>query len=146
NKPYDGNTDATIDTTTAALNGVISGDTVNLGTGSATGAFDTKDIGTGKTVTIAGLTISGADTGNYSLTQPTTTADITQKTVFGHFTASNKTYDGTTDATISGRSLTGNLGLDAVSLTGGTASFDTKDIGTSKTVSGTGFSITGTDS
>jgi hypothetical protein len=59
------------------LVGVVGGDTVTLNTGSATGAFSNANIGTGKTVTVSGLTLSGADAGNYSLTQPTTTADIT---------------------------------------------------------------------
>ena len=52
-------------------------------------------------MTVAGLTIGGADAGNYTLTQPTTTANITAKalTVSG-VTASNKVYDGTTTATL----------------------------------------------
>ncbi len=39
--------------------------------------FADDSVGTGKTVTVSGLTITGADSGNYTLTQPTTTADIT---------------------------------------------------------------------
>jgi hypothetical protein len=38
-------------------------------------------VGTGKTVTVSGLTISGTDAANYVLTQPTTTADITKATL-----------------------------------------------------------------
>ena len=38
-----------------------------------------RNVGTGKTVTVSGLTIGGADAGNYTLTQPTTTANITAK-------------------------------------------------------------------
>ena len=55
----------------------------------------------GKTVTISGLALTGADAGNYTLVQPTTTADITigTLTVTG-ITASNKVYDGTTVATL----------------------------------------------
>jgi hypothetical protein len=91
NKVYDGNATATLNTGSAALVGVIGGDTVTLNTGSAVGAFSNANIGTGKTVTVSGLTITGADAGNYSLTQPTTTADITAKalTVSG-ITANNK--------------------------------------------------------
>src|SRR5204862_149397 len=81
NKLYDGNTTATLNTTSAALVGIVSGDTVTLGTGSAAGAFVTAAVGTGKTVTVSGLTIGGASTGNYTLTPPTTTADITGKTL-----------------------------------------------------------------
>lgn len=82
NKVYDGTTTATI---TASLQGVADGDSVQL-TAPAAG-FDTKDAGTGKAVTIAAggsFTISGADAGNYTLTQPTVsglTADITPATL-----------------------------------------------------------------
>ena len=63
------------------------------------GIFDTKDVGTGKTVTVTGLTLTGADTGNYIMIAPTTTADITAATLtVSGITASNKVYDGTTDA------------------------------------------------
>ena len=78
NKVYDGTTAATI---TATLQGVADGDSVQLTPPAAD--FDTKDAGTGKAVTIAAggsFTISGADAGNYTLTQPTVsglTADIT---------------------------------------------------------------------
>jgi len=57
--------------------GVVGSDNVTLNTGSAAGAFVDANVGTGKTVTVSGLTISGDDVGNYSLTQPTTTANIT---------------------------------------------------------------------
>ena len=100
NKVYDGATSATINTASAALVGVVSGDTVNLNAASATGAFLTKTVGSGKNVQIVGLTISGVDSGNYSLTQPTTTADITAKSLSVSFQSDNKVYDGTTDATI----------------------------------------------
>jgi hypothetical protein len=48
--------------------------------------LQTRNVGTGKTVTVSGLALSGADAGNYMLTQPVTTANITTKglTVSGH--------------------------------------------------------------
>ena len=65
------------------------------------GAFDTKNVGTDKTVTVSGLSLTGADAGNYVLTPPTTTANITAATLtVTGITASNKVYDGTTDATL----------------------------------------------
>ena len=76
NKIYDGNTTAALTGTPGTLSGVVSGDTVTLG-GTATGAFGDKNVGTGKTVTISGLGLAGGDAGNYSLTAPTATADIT---------------------------------------------------------------------
>jgi hypothetical protein len=77
NKEYDGNTTATLNTAGATLVGVLPGDTVTLNTAGATGTFADPNPGTGKVVTVAGLTIGGADAGNYILTQPTTTANIT---------------------------------------------------------------------
>jgi hypothetical protein len=59
------------------------------------------------------------------------------------FTASNKTYDGTTAATIATRTLAGTIiGADVVSLTGGTATFASANVGT-WTVTGSGFTLTG---
>ena len=56
-------------------------DAVSLTGGTA--AFDTKNIGTAKTVTATGFLLSGADAGNYTLSNPTetTTANITPQTV-----------------------------------------------------------------
>ena len=150
NKNYDGTTAATLNTTSAALVGVIGGDTVTLSTAGATGTFDTKSPGTGKTVTVSGLTIGGADAGNYTLTQPTTTANITAKalTVSG-ITAANKNYDGTTAATLNTTSaaLVGVVGGDTVTLStaGATGTFDTKSAGTGKTVTVSGLTISGAD-
>ena len=82
NKIYDGTTTATI---TATLQGVADGDSVQLTPPAAD--FDTKNAGTGKAVTItagSSFTISGADAGNYMLTQPTVsglTADVTPATL-----------------------------------------------------------------
>jgi filamentous hemagglutinin family protein len=70
-KVYDGTTAATVNGT---LDGVISGDTVSL----IGGIFDTKNAGTGKTVTVTTTALSGIDAGNYTLTTATTTAEITR--------------------------------------------------------------------
>ncbi|MDB6022539.1 MAG: hypothetical protein JWQ04_2396, partial [Pedosphaera sp.] len=77
NKPFDGTTAATLNVASAALAGVVTGDSITLNTGGASGTFASSSVGSGKLVTISGLTISGAASGNYTLTQPTTTANIT---------------------------------------------------------------------
>jgi filamentous hemagglutinin family protein len=142
NKTYDATTAAII--ATRSLTGVITGDTVTYTGGSAT--FDNKNAGTGKTVTATGLSLTGADAGNYSVnTTAITTADISQLAITGAVTANNKTYDATTAATIATRSLTGVLGADDVTYTGGSAVFDNKNAGTGKTVTATGLSLTGAD-
>ncbi len=141
NKVYDGGITATI--LTRGLSGVVGTDDVTLTGGTAT--FDTSGVGTGKTVTGASFTLAGVQAGNYQLgTVATTAADITPATVTGTFTAANKVYDGGITATILTRGLsTGVVGTDDVTLTGGTATFDTSGVGTAKTVTGAGFTLTG---
>ena len=82
-----------------------------------TATFANKNVGTGKTVTLTGAVLAGADAGNYSLSSvATTTANITAKSITGSFTAANKVYDGNVSATVLTRTLTVWLAGDAVSL------------------------------
>lgn len=76
NKVFDGNTTATL-SGTASLVGVQGVDAVTL-SGTPTATFASSAVGTGIAVTVTGYTLSGADAGNYTLSQPTgLTADIT---------------------------------------------------------------------
>ncbi len=142
NKTYDGNTDAVTHLTTDK---VVSDDV----TASYTAAsFDNKNVGDDKTVHVSGIGIGGADAGNYSLSN--TTADVVDTEIValsltGSVTVNNKEYDGDTSATIATRSLTGAIEPDDVHYTGGTATFDTKHVGTAKTVTVTGLSLSGDD-
>jgi hypothetical protein len=145
NKVYNGDTDATIDTTNAVLVGVLGTDAVTLDTSAAVGTFDNKNVGTGKTVTINGLLTGGLDGGNYQITPPTTTADITRLAITGNITANNKQFDGTTSATIATRTLTGAVAGDAVSLVGGSATFDNRNVGNNKLVTAINLSLSGGD-
>ncbi|KQZ46789.1 YDG domain-containing protein, partial [Massilia sp. Root1485] len=136
-KAYDGTTAATVSTSGATLQGLVAGDTVSVG---ATGTFADANAGTGKTVTLAS-THAGADAGNYTITdQASTTAAITPKalTLTG-LTASDKVYDGTTAARLTGGTLSGMVGNETLNLGGLTGEFADKNVGTSKavTVSGT---------
>jgi hypothetical protein len=141
NKVYDGTTAAT--TPTRTVTDAASGDDVGLG-GAA--AFASATVGNNKVVTIAGPALIGSDASNYSLTSVgTDTANITKRNVTGSFTAADKDYDGTTAATITSRSLNNEVAGDAVSLTGGTATFGNPNPGEDKTVTGTGFSLGGAD-
>jgi hypothetical protein len=145
---YDRTTTATF-TGTPVLNGVIAGDSgsVHL-SGTATASFADFDVGTGKTVTVTGFTLGGTSAFNYTVTQPTLTADITPKplTVTG-ITGDNKVYDRTTAATFSGTpALSGVIAGDSgnVTLSGtGTASFTDFNAGMNKTINVTGFTLSG---
>jgi hypothetical protein len=76
-RAYDGTTAATLDTSGAVLVGVLPGDDVTLVTSGATGTFDSADAGS-RTVTVGGLTLTGADKDNYTLTPPTDPATISK--------------------------------------------------------------------
>jgi len=75
-KPFDGNTLAVINYGSAVLVGVIGADIVTLLTFGATGTFSDPAVGSNKTVTTSGFSITGAEAWNYILVQPTTTASI----------------------------------------------------------------------
>jgi|GEM_PF-1703243 len=141
-KTYDGTTNATI--TGANLAGTVSNDDVALGT--MTGSFAQSTVGNDIPVTVS-LTLSGTAASNYSLTQPTgLTADITAKelTVIGAV-ASDKVYDGTTDAVITGADLSGVISGDEVILAGGeTGTFAQADIGNNIAVT-TSMTLSGAD-
>jgi hypothetical protein len=151
NKVYDGTNTATISSNTVVLAGVLAGDTGNLAL-STTGymaTFASATVGNGKTVTVSGLTLTGSAAGNYTLTQPSLSANITAKglTLTG-VTASNKVYDGNTTATVStnGAALVGIVGADAVTLSGTAAgTFATKTVAIGKTVTVSGLTLGGAD-
>jgi hypothetical protein len=123
----------------------LNGDDVTAAYASA--SFADKNVGNGKAVSVSGISISGADAGNYSLlnTAANTTADITPKSITGSFTATDKVWDGTTAATVLTRSLDGAVGGDDVSLSGGTAAFNNANVGSNKPVTLTGATLAGTD-
>src|SRR5690606_2591435 len=137
NRVYDGTAGADV---TADLDGVITGDDLQL---AVNGAFDNKNAGTGKTVTVAGA-LSGADAGNYTLRGPATaTADITAKVIdLVNAVANNRMYDGTIDANVTA-DLDGVITGDdlTVALNG---AFDSKNAGTGKTVTVAG-ALSGAD-
>ncbi len=132
-KSYDGNTTAT---GTFSPSGVLPLDTVTVSAASIT--FDTRFVGTGKTVTASGMTLGGADAGNYTLspTSDTDTADITARAITVTAATDNKLYDGTTTSsgvpTVTSGTVVGG------ETTNFAQTFDTRDVGTNKTMIATG--------
>ncbi|WP_298947697.1 MBG domain-containing protein [uncultured Polaribacter sp.] len=145
-KVYD-NTASSTASGTASLLGVEENDDVSLG-GSPDFTFTSSNVGTGITINTTGYTISGADSGNYTLTQPTLSADITAKelTITG-LTGDDKVYDNTTSATASGTaSLLGVEENDDISLSGTPDfTFASSNVGTGITINTTGYTISGAD-
>src|SRR6185503_15945063 len=72
----------------------------------------------------------------------TTNASITALSVAPAIAAANKTYDGTTAATLMSCSVTGAISGDLVACTG-TASFASATVGIGKTVTANGLTLTG---
>ncbi|MBK4738106.1 YDG domain-containing protein [Noviherbaspirillum pedocola] len=138
-KIYDGTTTATLGSAGLLMSGLLGSDQVGV---SATGAFANSNAGNGKTVNINGV-LTGADAANYALTgQSTTTASITPKalTVTG-MTAQNRTYDGTSAASLSGGTLVGLVNGETLGFSGQTGSFADKNAGANKAVTVTGIAL-----
>jgi len=145
-KPYDGNRTATVSGGT--LVGVVGSDVVVLDGSATAGQFDTQNVGTGKAVTVTGYALTGADIGNYTLTQPSPTGAITAKglSVTGA-AAQNKTYDGTDVAVVMGATLdvSGVVAGETVTLANATAgTFAQKTAGTGIGVT-TAMTLAGAD-
>jgi filamentous hemagglutinin family protein len=137
-KVYDGGTSAVV----SFGDDRLAGDVLNVG-GSA--SFVDKNVGTGKTIGVSGIALSGADAGNYALAGTTASASgsITQRTLNVGTSGGNKTYDGTTAATLS---LTDDrVNGDVLVLGSGSAAFADKNAGTGKAVSVGGITLGGTD-
>ena len=116
NKEYDSTLAATV-SGSPVLSATANSDVIILNSTSASYAFETKTIGSNKTIIVNGYSISGANISNYTLTQPSVRANITAKTVtINGVIASDKTYDGTTSATISGGTVNGAITGDVVSV------------------------------
>jgi hypothetical protein len=133
NKSYNKTNTATVDGT-PELVGVVGDDSVTLG-GTPAFTFSSVNVGTGIAITASGYTLTGDDTANYTLTQPTgLSANITPKelTVTGA-TVSPKVFNTTTTATITGATLVGVESGDTVTVSGG-GTFDDPNVGTDKPV------------
>jgi hypothetical protein len=145
-KVYDATTVAPLQGSRAAVS-PLSGDEVSMG-GTAAGAFGNKNVGSDKEVMVTGVTITGADAGNYNLLQQSGLKAAISKanlSVIG-LVANNKVYDATTVAQLSGNAVLNPLSGDEVTV-GGTAAgaFGDKNVGIDKAVTVTGLTIAGKD-
>src|SRR5206468_2907613 len=111
-----------------------------------TATFADKNVANDKSVSVSGISITGTDAGNYAANTTTATmADITPLLISGSVTASNKIYDGNVTATLASRTLSGQVTGDIVSYSGGAATFANRNVGTAKTVTATGLTLSGSD-
>ncbi len=154
NKVYDGTTAASLNFYDANgvydlnLVGFVGGDSVSAVVNAPTGTFVTKDAGNNIQVNTSGLmTLVGPLAIDYTIIDPTTTANITPAPVTIVGVKADKAYDGTTAATLdaSSASLAGVFSGDAVNLATNnpTGVFTNAGPGNNIPVSVLGFSITG---
>ncbi|MCX6712378.1 MAG: YDG domain-containing protein, partial [Candidatus Vogelbacteria bacterium] len=111
----------------------------------ASASFADKNVGVGKTVSVTGISISGADAGNYNLLNTTAspTADITAKDLVVTATGINKVFDENTNAevTLANNALVG----DIITSSYTSASFDDATSSANKPVHVIGIVVAGTD-
>lgn len=144
-KDYDGNKNAIIDSSNASLSGVIDGDNVSFA--DVTGEFADKNAGTNITVT-ATTTLTGSDAGNYTLNPIAALQATIHKiaTEVNGIKASDKEYDGTTDATVDTSSVEFDNMVDGDDLTiTASGEFEDANVGKDKTVNLTLGSLGGAD-
>jgi hypothetical protein len=110
------------------------------GTLTCTASYTPGNYGTGTHQ----INATYAGDGNFNASNGSGNLTVNKKDVVPGITASNKSYDGGVTASILTRNLTGVVGSDNVTLTGGSATFADKNVGTGKTVTGSGFSLGGT--
>ncbi|MEH3099062.1 YDG domain-containing protein [Sphingomonas adhaesiva] len=139
---YDGTTAVSL--TGGTLSGVLSGDTIGVNAG--TGTLADRNVGVAKAVSLSNFTLTGTAAGNYTLTQPSgLTATVAAKQLaLGGVVAQGRAYDGTTAIALTGGTLSGVIGSDAVGVAGGTGTSASRNAGT-HSVSASGFALNGAD-
>ena len=128
------------------LEGVINGESVYA---TAAYAFDDANVGQNKTITATGITLGGADAGNYVLSATEVSGSvgtITKKTLTPSISGTvTKVYDGT-KAAPEGLSiaLEGVVSGDDVTATA-TCSFEDANVGNGKAITASNITLTGDD-
>ena len=142
-KVYDGTTAANIAGNFSLASGLINGDNVSADVSAATATFANKNAGANKTVSVTGVTLTGTDSGNYTVASSAGTATIFKKTLdVTGLTPASKVYDGTVNATAEGvpNISAGFISGDTVALNVGnfTVAFADKNVGNNKPLHVTG--------
>jgi filamentous hemagglutinin family protein len=140
NKTYDNTLAATLNTTNAALSGVVGTDNVTLSSAGATASFGQTDVGSNLAVTTSGFALGGSAAGNYALSQPSLFASITPAVLTITMTGTpTKTYDGTNAVTLGGSNfnVTGFVSGQGATVAQSSASYASPNAGTGITVTAT---------
>ena len=137
---YNGGTSANV--TSRTLSNLVGQDVVTYAGGTA--SFIDKNVATGKPVTVTGLYLTGAASGNYTVNSTASAAaSITPYALTITATGVNKLYDGTTTAsvTLADNRITSDVLTDGYA----SASFTDSAAGLDKPVSVAGITLSGAD-
>ena len=138
-RAYNGTNFATLSAGNYSLPGIVSGDTVNLNN-PASGTYDNRNAGSGKTVSVTGLAISGSSSTNYTLSSTSASGaigTISQTNLTVTAAPNTKPYDGTTSAAATPAVTAGSIQA-GDSAPAWTETYDTKNAGTNKTLTPAG--------
>jgi len=147
-KVYDRTTTATVnDTSGLTLGDIILADQAGISIDSTTASFDDRSVGTSKSVTLDSLTVTGTNSGNYTVdvsgVSDYTAGEITPASLDVSVVVDDRNWDGTTNATIDRIDLSGVIGDDSVSVDtpNATAVFRTAEQGDDKPVDVSGIQL-----
>jgi len=125
-KVYDGTTQ-TAPGASFVIQNKLGGDVLDV---SGQLAFLDKNAGLGKTLTLNGVTLSGADSANYSFVTAGT-ADIAKKSLGSVYSVQQKTYDGTANAVVAADLVAaGQVAGDVLTVSNVSALFDSSHVST----------------
>lgn len=115
-REYDGTTTIALQGTPSLMGAITEGDDIHVD-GAPYGRFLDKDAGTGKVVSVQGISLVGADAEYYTLITPIFTADIVRRPLtLQNVAIADKGYDGTAAANVSNIDLVGVLEGESVSV------------------------------
>ncbi|MCH7345376.1 filamentous hemagglutinin N-terminal domain-containing protein, partial [Pelomonas sp. CA6] len=118
NKVYDGTTAAAV-----SASGIVVGDAVTV---NATGGFASANVGNSISVNVTGVSLAGADAGNYNITgfsSISTSANITKAALTVTANNAAKTYNGSAWSGNSGVSISGFVNGETSTVLGGSLSY-----------------------
>jgi filamentous hemagglutinin family protein len=131
NKTYNGDTNATINTASKAITGAVTNDVVSLAAMSSTGTFASKNVANGISIDLTGLTLSGTDKDNYTVTGVGgASANITP---FAVNLTGTRAYDATSNVAAGIFTMGTLVGTETLTLSG-TGTVASKNVGNGKTV------------
>ncbi|WP_409026784.1 YDG domain-containing protein [Janthinobacterium sp. SUN098] len=148
NKVYDGTASANL--TGGTLNGLVNLETLAFTVQGA--SYSDKNAGTGKAITVGGVSLSDGSglAGNYTLSTPNgMTGDIAKATIssISGLSALDKIYNGNLNVSLSpGQAvINGKIAGDDVQLFSASGAFTDKNVGSNKAVNITNITLSGSD-